>query len=57
MFAGFILVSEPVKSQQRFVQELKMRCGQYKIDFIEADIRQSMDQILLPYLVKRGKMR
>ncbi|MES2388957.1 MAG: DUF58 domain-containing protein [Bacteroidota bacterium] len=44
-------------SQNRFSEELKMRCGQYKIDFIEADIRKPMDQILLPYLVKRGKMR
>ena len=44
-------------AQKRFVQELKLRCGQYKIDFIEADIRKNMDQILLPYLVKRGKMR
>lgn len=38
-------------------QELKLRAGQYKIDFIEADIGQDLQQILLPYLVKRGKMR
>ncbi|MCU0448942.1 MAG: DUF58 domain-containing protein [Bernardetiaceae bacterium] len=41
--------------QQQF-QDLKLRCGQYKIDFIEADIGQSLDQILLAYLIKRGKM-
>jgi uncharacterized protein (DUF58 family) len=39
-----------------YKNELKLKCGQYKIDFIEADIRQDMDQILLPYLVKRSKM-
>ncbi len=38
-------------------QELKLRCGQYKIDFIEADIAQGFDQILTAYLVKRTKMR
>ncbi len=38
-------------------QKLKLRCGQYKIDFIEADIGKNIDQILLPYLIKREKMR
>ncbi|MBC7921577.1 MAG: DUF58 domain-containing protein [Ferruginibacter sp.] len=41
----------------RFYQELKLKCGQYRIDFIEADIAQGFDQILNAYLVKRGKMR
>lgn len=40
-----------------YFQELKMRCGQYKIDFIEADIAQGFEQILTAYLVKRGKMK
>ncbi|MBC7568255.1 MAG: DUF58 domain-containing protein [Spirosoma sp.] len=40
-----------------YFQELKMRCGQYKIDFIEADIAQGFEQILTAYLVKRTKMR
>lgn len=40
-----------------YFQELKMRCGQYKIDFIEADIARGFDQILTSYLVKRGKMK
>ncbi len=38
-------------------QRLKLRCGQYKIDFIEADIGKNIDQILLPYLIKRQKMK
>jgi uncharacterized protein (DUF58 family) len=40
-----------------FFNELKLKCGQYKIDFIVADINKSYDQILLPYLIKRTKMR
>jgi uncharacterized protein (DUF58 family) len=45
------------EAQLRFLSDLKLRAGQYKIDLIEADISQGLDQILLPYLVKRGKMR
>jgi uncharacterized protein (DUF58 family) len=39
-----------------FLYELKLRCGQYRIDFIEADIRAGFDQILTNYLAKRAKM-
>jgi len=44
------------KIRERF-QEIKLKCGQYKIDFIEADIALGMDQVLLPYLIKRKRMR
>ena len=37
--------------------DLKMKCLQYGIDFIETDIRQPVAQVLMPYLVKRSKMR
>jgi uncharacterized protein (DUF58 family) len=40
-----------------FYGNLKNKCAQYKIDFVEADIRKPMDQILLPFLVKRHRMR
>ncbi len=40
-----------------YVQALKLRCGQYKIDFVEADINRGFEPILTAYLVKRGKMR
>jgi hypothetical protein len=40
-----------------FHQSIKMRCNQYKIDYIEADIRQGYDQILQTYLIKRARMR
>lgn len=39
-----------------FYKELKLRCGQYKIDFVEADINGSFREVLLPYLIKRSKL-
>ena len=48
-------------SYQKFVgdfyQKLKLKCGQYKIDFIDADIAQGFDPVLMAYLVKHAKMR
>lgn len=41
---------------QKFKKELQMKCLQYKIDFVEADVNEGFQQVLLPYLVKRGKM-
>lgn len=40
----------------KFKQDLELKCMQYKIDFVEADINQGFRQVLLPYLVKRSKM-
>ncbi len=40
-----------------FTEELKMKCLQYGIDFIPADINQGFYPILQAYLVKRSKMR
>jgi len=45
------------KSIKKFVDELKLRCGNQKIDFVEADINKGFEQILLPYLLKRKKMK
>jgi uncharacterized protein (DUF58 family) len=41
----------------RFHSALKMRCNQYKIDFIEADVNMAFNTILQTYLIKRAKMR
>lgn len=38
-----------------YFQELKVKCGQYQIDLIPADITKGFDQILLPYVLKRQK--
>lgn len=43
-------------SMQDFKKDLMLKCGQYKIDFVEADINLGFEQILMPYLVKRTKM-
>ncbi|MFN0276679.1 MAG: DUF58 domain-containing protein [Chitinophagales bacterium] len=40
-----------------FMKELQLRCHQYQIDLIEADINKPFKEILLPYLVKRMKMK
>jgi uncharacterized protein (DUF58 family) len=45
-----------VEQVQKYKQQLQMKCLQYKIDFVEADINKGFRQILLPYLVKRSKM-
>jgi len=44
------------KSSQEFYDELKLKCGQYKIDFIEADINSDFKDILVPFLLKRKKL-
>lgn len=45
-----------IQAMQTYKKELQLRCGQYKIDFVEADIQAGYKQILLPYLIKREKM-
>ncbi len=36
--------------------QLKLRCGQYRIDLVEADINQGFEPILLEFLVKRARL-
>lgn len=45
-----------LKEMADYKRELLLKCGQYKIDFVEADINLGFDQVLMPYLVKRTKM-
>ena len=45
-----------VASVGEFVNELKLRCGKYMIDFVAADINAGFRQILHPYLLKREKL-
>lgn len=42
---------------KQFKEDLKLKCLQYHIDFVEADINEGFKPILQNYLVKRGKMR
>ncbi len=55
---------QPNQVREKYVQilgdfkhELKIKCGQYKIDFIEVDINQGFDPILTSFLAKRAKMK
>jgi uncharacterized protein (DUF58 family) len=45
-----------VKAMSDFKHELKLRCAQYRIDFVEADINEGYRNVLLPYLLKRDRM-
>ena len=45
-----------LESITAFKKELQLKCAQYKIDFVEADIHKGYQQVLMPYLVKREKM-
>ncbi len=40
-----------------YKKELMLHCAQYRIDFVEADIKEGFKQVLMPYLIKRSKMK
>jgi|TARA_R110002072_G_scaffold91862_8_gene204789 uncharacterized protein (DUF58 family) len=44
------------KEVKAFTERLKMKCLQYKIDLVEADVSQGYYSVLQGYLVKRKKM-
>ena len=44
------------KRLQAFKEKLKLKCLQYKIDLVEADIAEGFNPVLQSYLVKRSKM-
>ena len=45
-----------VKAMQKRKENLKLRCRQYAIDYVEADINRGYNQILMEYLIKRTKL-
>ncbi len=45
-----------VEQMAKFKEQLKIKCLQYKIDFVEADINEGFKPVLQSYLVKRSKM-
>ncbi|HRC32413.1 MAG TPA: DUF58 domain-containing protein [Bacteroidia bacterium] len=45
-----------LESMAAFKKELNIKCAQYKIDIVEADIHKGYQQVLMPYLIKREKM-
>lgn len=63
MESGELLRVNPVEIREKYKEvatkakhELEMRCGRYGIDYVEADINNGFEGILLPYLLKRKKL-
>lgn len=46
-----------VEKVKTYKDMLRMKCLQYKIDFIEADINEGFNPILQSYLIKRNKLK
>lgn len=46
-----------VRSMAAYKKDLMLHCAQYRIDFVEADIKEGFKQVLMPYLIKRSKMQ
>jgi len=44
------------KQVAEFTAQLRMKCLQFKIDFVEADMNKGFNQILQTWMVKRAKM-
>ena len=45
-----------VQQMKAYRDQLTLKCAQYKIDMIDADINEGFDQVLKAYLIKRQKM-
>lgn len=41
---------------RKYQDELKLKCSQYQIDLVEADINQGFDTVLQNYLIKRQRL-
>lgn len=48
--------SNYVEQINKLKKDLKLRCGQYGIDFVEVDVQDGFHSVLLSYLIKRKKM-
>ncbi len=63
METGVILKAHTSKIKQAYLEEmgsyrqkLTLKCAQYKIDLVDADINSGFDQVLQGYLIKRQRM-
>jgi uncharacterized protein (DUF58 family) len=45
-----------IQSITKYKEELELKCGQYQIDFVEADIHEGFEKVLYAYIVKRNLM-
>ncbi len=46
-----------VSQIRKFKEQLRLKCMQYQVDFVEADVNEGFRPILQAWLVKRSKMR
>jgi uncharacterized protein (DUF58 family) len=60
---GEELKLQPNQVKERYIErmaerknEIKIKCAQYKIDLVEADIQEGYRPVLLEYLLKRSRM-
>ena len=44
------------KAMKAYTSEIKLKCAQYRIDFVEADINEGFNKVLVEYLTKRSKL-
>lgn len=45
-----------LQASQQHLDEIKLKCAQFRTDLIEADIALGFDQVLMPYLLKRKSL-
>ncbi len=45
-----------VEKMAQYREQLSLKCGQYGIDIIDANINEGYDKVLMSYLIKRNKM-
>ena len=55
-FSPHELKENYTKAVKKYFEELKVKCGQYHIDLVEADINQDFKQVLHSFLRKRKKL-
>ena len=46
-----------MEESKKYFDQIKIKCGQLNIDFVEIDIAQGIEFVLQQYLLKRQKMR
>lgn len=51
-------IKEQYKNKMKtYISELKLKCTQFKIDFVDVDINEPIEFVLQQYLIKRSKIR
>ncbi len=47
---------EYIKQVEKYYKEVRLKCMQYKIDFVDVDINKDFNEVLMPFLIKRSKL-